>query len=285
MNLLGVALIAAAGVLVVSALLELRRTGRPGGKALRSAAPETVPEVPQAARSLGLPDRIRRAGREKDLTPRSLLVAKALTAATGLCLGTIIAAPMPGRLGPLVLAALACLGFLLPDLSLERAARRRHRRMVVALPDALDLLAVSVATGRPVAAGLLELGESGRGPLAEEFALTGSDMAWGTGQGSALDSLRRRIGGAEIASFCATLERSRKLGSPLADQLRRQASTLRQDQRRSIEEQAARAAPKIQLVIALILVPSVLLLMVAALIANGDALLGIGYAVLAVPAG
>ena len=46
------------------------------------------------------------------------------------------------------------------------------------------------------------------------------------------------------------------------------------------EEKAARAAPKIQLVIALILVPSVLLLMVAALIANGDALLGIGYATL-----
>jgi tight adherence protein C len=282
MNLLAIALIAAAGVLLASALLDLRR---PSGKLRRSGeganlpGPERGAEVPQAALSLGLPDRIRRAGREKDLTPRSLLLAKALTAATGLCLGTILVAPLPGRLGPLLLAGMACFGFLLPDLSLERAARRRHRRMVVALPDALDLLAVSVATGRPIAAGLQELGESGRGPLAEEFALTGSDMAWGTGQQSALDCLRRRIGGAEIASFCATLERSRKLGSPLAEQLRRQASTLRQDQRRSIEEQAARAAPKIQLVIALVLVPSVLLLMVAALIANSDALLGVGYAV------
>jgi tight adherence protein C len=231
-----------------------------------------------AALSLGLPDRIRRAGRERDLTPRSLLVAKAMTAATGFCLGTLLATPLPGRLGPLVLAGTACFGFLLPDLSLERTARRRHRRMVAALPDALDLLAVSVATGRPVATGLLELGEAGRGPLAREFALTGTDMAWGAGQQTALGALRERIGGGEIASFCATLERSRRLGSPLADQLRRQASTLRQDQRRSIEEQAARAAPKIQLVIALVLVPSVLLLMVAALIANGDALLGIGYA-------
>jgi tight adherence protein C len=278
-NLLAIALIALGGVLLAAAALDLRRpvaSARAGREGTHRPGPGQAIEVPPAAMSLGLPDRIRRAGREGDLTPRSLLVAKALTAATGLCLATILAAPLPGRLGPLLLAAMACLGFLLPDLSLERAARRRHRRMVVALPDALDLLAVSVATGRPIAAGLIELGESGRGPLAREFALTGSDMAWGTGQQSALDSLRRRIGGAEIASFCATLERSRKLGSPLAEQLRRQASTLRQDQRRSIEEQAARAAPKIQLVIALVLVPSVLLLMVAALIANSDALLGIG---------
>jgi tight adherence protein C len=292
LSFLGVALIVAAAVLATAGFLDLRqrsqvtsgsgpgsgaRSGSGSRPVRRGFAGDAIPDTPAAALSLGLPDRIRRAGRERDLTPRSLLVAKALTAATGLCFGSIVATPLPGRLGPVVVAGTALLGFLLPDLSLERAARRRHRSMVAALPDALDLLAVSVATGRPLAAGLLELGESGRGPLAREFALTGGDLAWGTGQKAALASLRNRVKGPQIASFCATLERSRKLGSPLADQLRRQASTLRQDQRRSIEEQAARAAPKIQLVIALVLVPSVLLLMVAALIANSDALLGIGY--------
>jgi tight adherence protein C len=273
----GVVLITVAAVLATAGLLDLRRRAEP------ETASAHEPEVPEAALSLGLPDRIRRAGREEELTARSLLAAKALTAATGLCMGMILATPLPGRLGFLVLAGMAVLGFLLPDLVLERAARRRHLSMVAALPDALDLLAVSVATGRTVAAGFIELGEAGRGPLAREFALAGSDLAWGAGQQAALEQLRKRIGGKEIAAFCATLERSRRLGSPLADQLRRQASTLRQDQRRMIEEQAARAAPKIQLVIALVLVPSVLLLMVAALIANGDALLGIGYGQLRLP--
>ena len=64
-----------------------------------------------------------------------------------------------------------------------------------------------------------------------------------------------------------------RLGSPLADQLRRQAASLRRDQRRAVEERAARAAPKIQLVVALVLVPSVLLMIAAALIANADVLL------------
>jgi tight adherence protein C len=233
--------------------------------------------IPSAALSLGLPDRIRRAGRETDLTSRSLLAAKALTASTGLCLGSLVAPVAPSRLGPALLLGFGVLGFLVPDLLLERAARRRHRRIVSALPDALDLLAVSVASGRSLGQGLRELGGGGRGPLSREFAVAGEEMAWGRGQAGSLDSLRDRIGGREIASLCATLERSRRLGSPLADQLRRQASQLRQQQRREIEERAARAAPKIQLVIALVLVPSVLLLMVAALVANGDALLGIGF--------
>ncbi|MDQ5895115.1 MAG: tight adherence protein [Actinomycetota bacterium] len=102
-------------------------------------------------------------------------------------------------------------------------------------------------------------------------------MAWGSGQAAALEALRQRVGGTEITSLCSTLERSRRLGSPLADQLRRQSATLRQDQRRAIEEEAARAAPKIQLVIALVLVPSVLLLIVAALAANADSLINVGY--------
>ena len=71
----------------------------------------------------------------------------------------------------------------------------------------------------------------------------------------------------------AALERSRRYGSPLAEQLREQAASLRSEARRSTEERAARAAPKIQLVVALVLVPSVLLMIAAGLIANSDALL------------
>jgi tight adherence protein C len=80
-----------------------------------------------------------------------------------------------------------------------------------------------------------------------------------------------------VAALCAAIERSRRYGSPLAEQLRRQSSALRRDQRRLVEEHAARAAPKIQLVIALVLVPSVLLMIAAALIANADVLLS-GFA-------
>ncbi len=201
---------------------------------------------------------------------------KVVGATVGIFFGSVPAGLLPGRLGPLILVGSGLGGLFLPDLLRARSARARHRRMIAALPDALDLLAVSVATGRGLAGSLADLARSGRGPLVEELAEAGEDMAWGSGQAAALEALRSRIGGPEIAAFCSSLERSRRLGSPLADQLRRQSATLRQDQRRAIEEEAARAAPKIQLVIALVLVPSVLLLIVAALIANADTLLPTG---------
>jgi tight adherence protein C len=74
----------------------------------------------------------------------------------------------------------------------------------------------------------------------------------------------------EVAAMCGVIERSRRYGSPLADQLRDQATALRAVQRRRIEEHAARAAPKIQLAVALLLVPSVLLIIAAGLLANID---------------
>jgi len=91
--------------------------------------------------------------------------------------------------------------------------------------------------------------------------------------GAALASLRSRVPGSELATLVAAVERSRRFGSPLADQLRRQATALRRDSRRTVEERAARAAPKIQLVVALVLVPSVLLMIAAGLIANAGTLL------------
>ncbi len=242
---------------------------------------ESVEEKARPAREpvdvFGLADRIRRAGLEERLVPRTVFLAKGCGAAIAMVFGSLFTAVLPGRLAPLILAGLAIGGFILPDFLLERAARKRHRRMVTALPDVLDLLAVSVQTGRGMGGCLLDLASSGRGPLIEEMSRAGDDMAWGSGQSAALDGLRKRVGGTEITSFVSTLERSRRLGSPLAEQLRRQSATLRQDQRRAIEEEAARAAPKIQLVIALILVPSVLLLIVAALAANADSLINMTY--------
>jgi tight adherence protein C len=164
-------------------------------------------------------------------------------------------------------------GFLAPDVLLERRARQRQRRLVAALPDALDLLAVSAGSGRGPAAGIEQLARAGKGPLAEELRLTVAELSCGVPLSAALASLRARVPGSELATLIAAIERSRKFGSPLADQLRRQASSLRRDSRRAVEERAARAAPKIQLVVALVLVPSVLLMIAAALIANAGTLL------------
>ncbi len=193
-------------------------------------------------------------------------------AAAGLC-ALLIAPAAPGRLAWLLTVAMPASGLFVPDLLRARAARLRRRRLVAALPDALDLLAVGIASGRGPAAGFAEVAEAGEGPLAEELRVTVADLDCGMPLAAALGALRERVPGSEVATLCASLERSRRFGSPLADQLRRQSAAIRRDQRRAVEEHAARAAPKIQLVVALVLVPSVLLMIAAGLIANADVLL------------
>jgi tight adherence protein C len=207
------------------------------------------------------------------LRPPRFLLARASGAAGGGLLGLLGAPVAPGRVSLLVLVALPLAGSLLPQALRERRARQRQRRLLVALPDALDLLAVSAGSGRGPAAGLEQLAAAASGPLAEEMRITVAELSCGVPLSAALASLRRRVPGSELATLVAAIERSRKFGSPLADQLRRQSSSLRRDGRRAVEERAARAAPKIQLVVALILVPSVLLMIAAGLIANAGTLL------------
>ena len=212
-------------------------------------------------------------GHEVRVRVPKLLLGKLLGAGVGALVGLLASPVAPGRLSILVLVGLPAAGFFLPNAILERRARERQRRLVAALPDALDLLAVSVGSGRGPAAGIEQLARAGRGPLAEELRLTVAELSCGVSLSAALASLRNRVPGSELATLVAAIERSRKFGSPLADQLRRQATAMRRDSRRAVEERAARAAPKIQLVVALVLVPSVLLMIAAGLIANAGTLL------------
>jgi len=265
-------LAAAAALLGAAAIGEMARGRALGGVSLGPALLRGR-RAGSAALRLGLPGKLARAGLEDSVTLGAVLVAKGACACAGAIAALGVAPVAPGRFGLLVGAGLPVCGFIAPDAWLERRARGRHRALVSALPDALDLLAVSAASGRSAAAGFGEIAGAGDGALAHELGVAVAEISCGTPPSVALAALRRRCPGPEIATLCAAIERSRRLGSPLADQLRRQASALRVQQRRVVEERAARAAPKIQLVVALVLVPSVLLMIVAALVANSDQLL------------
>jgi len=229
--------------------------------------------IAEAALRLGIPARIARAGLNDRVGVPAFLAAKLAGAGLGAGVAALATPAVGGRLALVVAIALPAAGFMAPDALCEREARRRMRRLVAALPDALDLLAVGAEAGRSPGAVLGEIAGGTGGPLATELAIVTAEIECGASQHGALVALRERVRGGEVAALAAALERSRRYGSPLAEQLRERATSLRGEQRRHIEEQAARAAPKIQLVVALVLVPSVLLMIVAALLANADRLL------------
>jgi tight adherence protein C len=228
----------------------------------------------EAALRLGVPGRLQRAGLTGRFPASAVVAVKLAGAVAGLGVGLIAAPALPGRLAPGVPGLLGASGFLAPDALLEREARLRRGRLVTALPDALDLLAVGAASGRGLTTVLAEIAGGTIGPLATELGIVVADVEGGVPVREAVESLRRRLGGAEVGALASALERSRRYGSPLAGQLHEQATGLRRDARRRIEEHASRAAPKIQLVVALVLVPSVLLMILAAILAHSDALFG-----------
>jgi len=106
------------------------------------------------------------------------------------------------------------------------------------------------------------------GALATEWRRAAAEAALGAPQEDALASLADRLPAEEVASLVEALGRSRRHGVPLRHVLAVQAARARHRRRQRVREKAARAGPKIQLVVALLLVPSVLLMVAAVIVAE-----------------
>lgn len=254
----------AAGLVMLVPERRAPRTGERGLRLLLMLA-SAGRRVRPAGAPRDLRGRIEAAGRPVGLGVREAMAAKA---ASALLLGAAalpLATLAPGRLGLLVILSAPAAGFLAPDLWLARLAAERARRVRRELPALLDILRVSVEAGGSLPEALRSVGERSDGPLAREWAAVGREVALGVPLVHALSGLEERLPLPEVRVLVAALERARRHGAPLADTLAAQARTARFALARRIRDDAARAGPKIQLVVALLLVPSVLLLVAAAL--------------------
>jgi tight adherence protein C len=248
------------------------RTARGAGR----AAPRFLRALARLGRRLkpsgapaprDLDARIAAAGRPGGLGAREVMAAKVAAAVAGGFVAAVLSAAAPGRLGLALAVAGPVAGFLAPDAWLARRAADRARRARAELPALLDLLRVSIEAGRSLPTALRDVGARTRGPLAAEWRALGREVALGVPLETALTGTVERLPLPEVRSLVAALERARRHGAPLADTLASQARDARFALARRAREEAARAGPKIQLVVALLLVPSVLLLVAAALVA------------------
>ena len=185
-------------------------------------------------------------------------------------LATTAALPLatlaPGRLGIAVLVSAPAAGFLAPEHVLRARARARAKIMQSELPDVLDLMRVAVAAGLAPRRALREVGRRHPGLLAAELKRAAGRNELGEPAEQALAQLERRCPAIGIPAFVAALKRAERHGAPLGPALAAQAAEARSLRAAHRSEQAAKAAPKIQLIVALLLVPAVLLLVAAALI-------------------
>jgi tight adherence protein C len=260
--------IAAAGGVTELAAAWAQRTRRPRSTGRWQAAAVAV--LTRVGRGVSgraprdLAARIEVAG--VDAGAGDVMAVKAGGALTVLLATAPLAPALPGRLGAPLCGAVAAAAFLTPDAWLRRRARARTRAIDDELADVLDLLRVALGAGLSASRALAEVACRDPGVLATELRRAADAMALGTPAHVALAALERRCPSAGVPPLVAALQRAARLGSSASRTLAAQAAQARARSARHREEAAARAAPKIQLVIALALVPSVLLLVAAALL-------------------
>ena len=151
--------------------------------------------------------------------------------------------------------------------------RARRSQSENALP--LDVLSVTVAAGIPFRAALQRVGEQHSGPLAEEMLTTLREMQLGVSRRESLENLRERINADSVSAFVSSLLQSEELGSPIEDSLRQIAAEVRREHAQQVRRKAAKAQPKVSLVVTTFIVPGAIVLIVGAMILdNMDSFLG-----------
>jgi tight adherence protein C len=166
-----------------------------------------------------------------------------------------------------VAAAVGCAGFgwLYPDLWLRSAAGRRGRQIEQAAPGAIDLIAAAVEAGIPIDRAVQAAAGASTGPLRDELEAVGRSLILGNRRTDELRDLGQRTASPALAALASALRISDRLGVPPAAGLRRQASRARLAQARAVQERAAKAAPRILLVVVFVLVPAAMLPVMTAL--------------------
>jgi tight adherence protein C len=151
------------------------------------------------------------------------------------------------RLGLLMGLGVCGLGYLLPSMVLGRLARKRQHRIRLALPDALDLLVVSVEAGLGLDQAMQRVGEElafAHKDLSDELRLVNLELRAGTGRVDALKNLGDRTGVDDVISLVAMLIQTDKFGTSVAQSLRVHSDTVRTKRRQRAEEAAAKTGVK-----------------------------------------
>lgn len=173
------------------------------------------------------------------------LVALFYLAATGIPLLRLV----------VITALLATLGYVLPNILLYNAGEKRSKLMRNALPDAIDLLTVSVEAGLGFDSAVSRVALNTKGPLSQEFSRLLQEMQLGIGRVEAMRAMSERSSIQDLKSFCQAMIQADSLGIPIGKVLRIQSSEMRVKRRQRAEEKAQQVPVRIMIPLILFILP------------------------------
>jgi tight adherence protein C len=213
--------------------------------------------------------RLLSAGLNRRISPTGFLALKGGGACGGVLLGAIFGGAAGIGIGtPLFMIALGGLGLVAPDVIVDGRIRARREAIKAQLPDALDLLAVSVEAGLGFDAAIAKLTEQMEGALTEEFALTLSEIRIGEGRADALKKMAERVDTPEISNFVRSIVQADQFGISLGRILRVQAADTRLRRQYAAEEKAMKAPIKMLFPTVIFIFPAMFLVILGPAVLN-----------------
>jgi len=198
----------------------------------------------------GIVERLRReiayAGSPPGWTAERLLAAKGLLCGGGIIVG-ITGAGLSGiSMRTIVLMGMGVvLGWYIPEWALRSKSGKRQTAIRRGLPDALDLLSITVEAGLGFDAALSRVARQEGGPLGGEFHRVIQEMQLGKSRPEALRDLGDRNNVAELKSFVLAMIQADTFGISISRVLQVQAGEMRLKRRQRAEEQAMKVPVKI----------------------------------------
>ena len=176
--------------------------------------------------------------------------------------GAFMARSLGNIFGLAILAGV--IGFYLPTVYIGVRQNQRHDRVVLDLPDALDLMVICVEAGLGINSALQRVATELRytSPvLAAELALVSQETQTGTSRIDALRNLALRTGVQDVYSLVAMLIQTDTLGTSVALALRVHADSMRIKRRQRAEQLARKAAVKLAFPLVLLIFPALLVVL------------------------
>jgi tight adherence protein C len=156
--------------------------------------------------------------------------------------------------------ALCSLGFILPDLILNRLISARQQKIREAIPDALDLLVVCVEAGQGLDAAIKRVSDDLQESspiISQELILVNLETMAGLERQQALRNLGERTGVDELISLCNVLIQSDRFGTSIASALKTQSDYMRTARRLRLEGMAAKTPVKLVFPMLLFIFPAI----------------------------
>jgi tight adherence protein C len=199
------------------------------------------------------------------------LVIRTVSAVIPPLLGLAIFNPQTTSSTMLIVLCLAAAGYYLPAQVLTWRVAARQRALLRPFPDTLDLLVCCVESGLGLDAALRRVAEEmeiAAPELAAELQQVNHETAAGVPRHEALRHLDRRNGLSEMSALVGVLVQADRFGSSVAKALRIHAELVRKKRMLSAEERAAKASPKLTVVMVLFILPSLVMVLVGPAIVN-----------------